>query len=374
MARRPACGSSAARVRRPGPPPRRAPRARAAPRANRPPRRSRRPGRPARRSSAGTVASVKSSASTVGTSVPAERHRDAGVGRRPDGVDRRDRPVLGVLVVVEEDAVALLLPPLRRRDRRGPPLDVAGDGQGGAAHLGVGPAPLDPDVDVDAARAGGLRPADEPDAGERLAGDERDLADLRPGDARHRIEVDPQLVGMVEVVGPDRVRIEVDAAEVGDPGQPGRLVEDDLVGGPAGRERQRRDPKEVGPVLGGPLLEEEVAGGAIDEALERHRPAAYAAQRAVGDRQVVADEVELRVAGLREVDLVRVRDGHVAIADPDDLLAGRHPRTIPRRGAAALDADRRRLGPARVAEPANPWRAGWILPGDGVDSRRARSS
>ena len=38
----------------------------------------------------------------------------------------------------------------------------------------------------------------------------------------HRVEVDPQLVGVVEVLGPDRVRVEVDAAEVDDPGQPGR--------------------------------------------------------------------------------------------------------------------------------------------------------
>ena len=71
--------------------------------------------------------------------------------------------------------------------------------------------------------------------------DERDLADLRPLDARHRVEVDPQLVGMVEVLGPDRVRVQVDAAEVVDPGEPGRVVDDDLVGRPAGRERQRRD-------------------------------------------------------------------------------------------------------------------------------------
>ena len=45
--------------------------------------------------------------------VPGQRRGDARVGQRPDGVGLRHRPVLGVLVVVEEDAVALLLPPLR---------------------------------------------------------------------------------------------------------------------------------------------------------------------------------------------------------------------------------------------------------------------
>ena len=111
---------------------------------------------------------------------------------------------------------------------------------------------------------------------------------------------------MVEVVGADRVRVEVDAAEVDDPGEAGRVVDDDLVGGPPRRERQRRRPDPVGPVVRGALLEERLLLGAVDEALERHRPAADAGQRAVGDREVVADEVELRVAGLREVDLVGI--------------------------------------------------------------------
>ena len=63
--------------------------------------------------------------------------------------------------------------------------------------------------------------------------DHRDVADLRPGHARHRIEVDPQLVGMIQVVGADRVRVQVDAAEVDDPGEARRFVDDDLVGRPA---------------------------------------------------------------------------------------------------------------------------------------------
>src|SRR4029077_16884018 len=96
----------------------------------------------------------------------------------------------------------------------GAPLDVAGQGEGRSAHLGERPAALDPDVDVDAPRSGGLGPADEAEGLERLVRDQRHLADLLPRDARHRVEVDPQLVGMVEVVGPDRMGIEVDTAEV----------------------------------------------------------------------------------------------------------------------------------------------------------------
>ena len=69
---------------------------------------------------------------------------------------------------------------------------------------------------------------------------------------------------MVEVLGPHRVRIEVDAAEVRDPGQPGRVVEDDLVGRPAGRERELDRLEPVRPVLRGALLEEKVLQGQLD--------------------------------------------------------------------------------------------------------------
>ena len=131
---------------------------------------------------------------------------------------------------------------------------------------------------------------------------------------------------MVEVVGAHGMRVEVDAAEVDDPGQRRGLVHDDLVGGPAGREGQLGGADPVGRVVRRPLLEERLLGDAVDEALEGHRPAADAGQRAVGDRKVVVDEVELRVSGVREVDLLRVGDRDLATADLEDLLGRRHAR------------------------------------------------
>ena len=156
----------------------------------------------------------------------------------------------------------------------------------------------------------------------------RHVADLRPLDARHRVEIDPQLVGMVEVVGADGMRIEIDAAEVDDPDQSGSLVHDDLVGGPAGREGQLSGPDPVGRVVRCPLLEERLLGDPVDESLEGHRAAADAGQRAVGDSKVVLDQVELRVPGVREVHLLRVGDRHLATADLEDLLGRRHRGTI----------------------------------------------
>ena len=168
----------------------------------------------------------------------------------------------------------------------------------------------------------------EPDGLERLLRDEGDLSDLGPRHARDRVEVDAQLVGVVEVFGADRVRVEIDAPEVVDPGEAGGIVDDDLVGGPPGWERQRGDPQPVGLVVGCPLLEERLAVGAVDEPLQRHRPATCAAQRSVGDGLVVVDEVHLRVAGGLEVDLVGVRDRDLPAGNLEDLLARGHANTI----------------------------------------------
>ena len=82
------------------------------------PRRSPACGSPSAAKRAGIVSTVKSAGSQSGDLVPPERRRHARVGQRAHRVRRARRAVLGVLVVVEEDAVALLLPPLRRGDRR----------------------------------------------------------------------------------------------------------------------------------------------------------------------------------------------------------------------------------------------------------------
>ena len=56
----------------------------------------------------------------------------------------------------------------------------------------------------------------------------RHLAHLRPLDAGHRIEVHPQLVGMVQIVGADRMRMQLEAGEVGEPGQCRRVARHDF--------------------------------------------------------------------------------------------------------------------------------------------------
>ena len=55
-------------------------------------------------------------------------------------------------------------------------------------------------------------------------------ADLGPLHARHRIEVDAQLVGMLEVLGAHRVRVQLQAGEVREPGERRGVARHDLLG------------------------------------------------------------------------------------------------------------------------------------------------
>ena len=102
--------------------------------------------------------------------------------------------------------MALFFPPLARGDRRGAPLDFARERQGGAADFRKGPAPLDAHVHVHAARSRRLRPADDAEVVERGTYHLSDRANLGPVDARHGIQIDAQFVGMIEIVGADRMR------------------------------------------------------------------------------------------------------------------------------------------------------------------------
>ena len=61
-------------------------------------------------------------------------------------------------------------------------------------------------------------------------------AHIIPTHAWDRIEIDPQFVGMLKIAGADRMRMQFDATEIDDPGEPGRIIDDDLLRGSARRE------------------------------------------------------------------------------------------------------------------------------------------
>ena len=250
------------------------------------------------RNGAGMVASVKSAGSHVGDLVPGERRRDARIGPRPDRVRGGDRAVFGVLVVVQEHALTFLFPPLARRATRAC-----------AARLRApAPARLDaPGRRSIVARCAHRRASrasprslaipTSPRSSSVARTDAGDLADLRPLHARHRIEIDAQLVGMVEVVGANRMRVQLETRQVGHPHEGGRLPGHDLFGRPAGRETSARRHRAIGSRLRRPLLEEEFAVDAVGIADQDVGPAAGALQGPLGDGDVVAGKVELGVAG-----------------------------------------------------------------------------
>src|SRR5215472_10602432 len=272
---------------------------------------------------------------------PGQRRGHPRVAGGADRIRRRHRAVLGVLVVVNEHAMQLLLPPLRGGQLGRPPLDLPGQRHGGAADLGETPVPLDSRVDVEAPGAGGLRPPGQPEVGEHITGDEGHLEDLRPLNAGHRVQVDPQLVRVVEVFGQHRVRVQVDAAQVDHPGDAGHVAGHHLVGGAPGREAEQDRLDPVGPLVRGPLLEERLALGAVHVPLEHHGPPGHAAQRSVRHGEVVLDQVELGVPGAGEVDLARVRHHHGGSPHVQaQFLPVRHASTVTRRSSGRPDDDR----------------------------------
>ena len=118
------------------------------------------------------------------------------------------------------------------------------------------------------------------------------------------------------------MRVQVDAAEVDDPGQRRMVVDDDLVGRAPGGKRELDRADVLRDRLRRPLLEECLTIGAIDEALEGHRSVADADDGAIGDGEVVANEVELGDAGIGEEELAGVGDGDLVPVEGQGLGFG----------------------------------------------------
>ena len=114
-----------------------------------------------------------------------------------------------------------------------------------------------------------------------------DGANIGPIDARTGIEIDAQLVGMFEIAGPYGVRMQLDTAQVDDPGEARGIVDDQFFGGTAGGKRERYGPQPGGPLSGRALLIKSLALGAIHEALEHDRAILNSGQSSRRDRQII---------------------------------------------------------------------------------------
>ena len=140
----------------------------------------------------------------VGNLVPRDRRGDGGRGQTADRVRGRHRVVPGVLVVVDEHRrwVTVLAPPGRGHVVGGAPLDLAGEGERGAADVSEAEVRLDPHVDVQPVTARGLRPAHRADLVEHLVDHAGDTADPGRRAIGHGVEIDAPLVGLLGVAPP----------------------------------------------------------------------------------------------------------------------------------------------------------------------------
>ncbi len=272
---------------------------------------------------------VKSSISTSGSSSHRDRSRHGCVRTAAHGVRREDRPVARVLVVVDEHLLAaLLLPPRGRNEVRRAPLDLARERERAPAHDAELPVRLDAAVDVHAAVAARLRPADVADLVQHLVHDGSDLLRLGEAGAGLRVDVDAQLVRLLRVEPPRRPRAELERGEVRRPRDVRDLGDAQLVRVPAGRERHARGLDPVRPLLGHALLPDHLAADALRLAFQLAGTLVQCAHDPVADGDEVVHEVELRLAAGREVDLVRVRhlDGAAPELELDERR--RHGRSI----------------------------------------------
>src|SRR6266576_673425 len=112
------------------------------------------------------------------------------------------------------------------------------------------------------------------------------------------------------------MRMQLDAAEVHDPCETGRVVDDNFFSGASRRKRKGDGPQPLRAILRRTLLIKRWALGAIHEALEHTRPIADAGDSSARDGQIVLNDVELGELYIaREVGLVRI--GHPYLASFD---------------------------------------------------------
>ncbi len=230
----------------------------------------------------------------IGNFIPIERRRYARVGDGSDRIRRAGSSILGVLVIVEEYAVAFLLPPLGTGQDGNPALHCSRKRYGRAPNFGEGPARLDPRINVHSARAASLRPAAQSHFLEECLHLQTDGTNIVPTDARSGIKIDAQLVGMIQISRSHRMRVQLNATQVHNPGKSGSVVHDELFRCSAGWKSQRNRAKPIRMVGGSALLIERLAVGSVNESLEHQRPIYDSAESSVRDGQVVSNHIELR--------------------------------------------------------------------------------
>src|SRR5437667_12586614 len=107
---------------------------------------------------------------------------------------------------------------------------------------------------------------------EDVAHNERHTAHIFEAHTRAGVEIHSQLIGMIEIVCADGMRIQIDASEVDDPEELCGVADDNLSRRAAGRKTQLHGLDPVGMTVWRPLLKKRLALGAVHVTLEDNRP------------------------------------------------------------------------------------------------------
>src|SRR5579875_1882962 len=258
----------------------------------------------------------------VGYLMPIKRRGHASIGQRAHRIRRARGAILRVLVVIEEHAVALLLPPFGAGQRRGAALDFARERQRGPAHLVEGPARMNSHIDMHAARTAGLGPSLQSGLLQQRFHFQRHQAHVGPGYPGARIEIDPQFVGMFKVAAAHGMGMQFEAPEIDDPRQTGGVVHHDFFRDTPGRKSQSDGSQPAGTFYRSALLVESFALGSVHEAFEYQRAVADCVERAGRERPIIADDIKFRELDLaRKIEFFRMRDAHLTPIDREQLYA-----------------------------------------------------
>src|SRR6476661_4081271 len=138
--------------------------------------------------------------------------------------------------------------------------------------------------------------------------DGRHFTNLSPWNTGDGIKIDSQFIWMIQIVGANRMRMHLETGKIRHPRERRRITGNNFFRCSPGRKAQRDDLYPRWPRLRRALLIKVLAVNAIGITDEHVGPSAGTAQGAVGNRKVIADEIEFGVTGLGEEDLARIGD------------------------------------------------------------------
>ncbi len=127
-----------------------------------------------------------------------------------------------------------------------------------------------------------------------------DPADIVEGHVGHRVEVNAQFVGAIEIGVAHRPRVEIDTAQVDGPNNVRHVKGAELLGRTARGKVHSRGVEPVGPRGGDALLEKHFPVDPVGKTLEDGWPPVNTSERPFADRNVVLDELHFRYWDIRE--------------------------------------------------------------------------